>query len=73
MAGGKSAAMKGIGNILISDTLDHVFGKHKVMDVMSFGKNNAHWLLFQWIHLSRNRKMVMLLEHLSVQELCLKM
>lgn len=33
MAGGKSTDMEGIGNILISDILDHVCGKHKVMDV----------------------------------------
>lgn len=61
MAGEKSADMGGISNILISDTLDHVYRKHKVMDVISFGKDNAHWLLYQWIPLSRNRKMVMLL------------
>lgn len=73
MAGWEKCWYGGIGNILISDTFDHVYGKYKVMHVMSFGENTAHCLLYQWIHLSSNRKMVMLPEHLQVQELCLKM
>lgn len=50
----------GIGNILISDTFDHVYRKYKVMHVMSFGENTTHCLLYEWIHLSWNGKMVML-------------
>lgn len=64
MAGGKSADMEGIGNVLIWNAHYLVDRKHKVMDGMSFGKSNAHWLLYRWIHLSGNKKMVTLPEHL---------